>query len=568
MKPAARGLFAFTVFIYFSFLLSGCGSTAGKNSVPGSPVALSLTATPMTIAPGQTATLNWSVPNGAASSLAINGICTTCSLPTGSAPTPPLTSTTTYTATITDSAGRAATAAATVTVTSSLPGPLKHIFVLVQENRSFDNYFGALGAYRSSRLQQAGISDAQTVDAFNPNLALTNHNTGASAKPFHEPTVCTEDLSAAWDESHHDAALSGGDPAWSTTSSFNAGLFAMNNFLDTTASVTQNYDPNGTRAVGFYDQTDIPYYYDLATFFATSDAWFSPVLAGTVPNRMFLIAGSSFGHEYPDLTGHPLYAAPTIFRAMNQANVSWLYYYRDDVFLANFRDSQDPAIQPKILPITDLLSRLGGSCSGAACDADSSLPEVVFIDSASGSSQLDEHPGNNIQSGAAYVQSLIAALMQSDAWSDSALILTYDEGGGLYDHVAPIPVPAPDSLGPGQCPDPNNGSSQYCRVGTISGGFNLSGFRVPLMVVSPFAKAHFVSHTARDYTAILAFIENTFNVPALTARDAFWKQQGDMQEFFDFSAAASLNPPGGSAWTQFLNSQPTGGVCDPTKEAG
>src|SRR5205823_4130691 len=152
--------------------------------------------------------------------------------------------------------------------------------------------------------------------------------------------------------------------------------------------------------------------YDLATFFATSDAWHSPILTNTVPNRMYLMAASSFGHEYPDgSTSHPAYSAKTFFRAMNEANVSWLYYYHDGVFLANFQDWADPKIQTKVFPVSDLLNRLHGVCSGNPCDPDKALPEVIFIDSASGGSGLDEHPDNNIQKGAAYVQSLISALM-------------------------------------------------------------------------------------------------------------------------------------------------------------
>src|SRR5260370_22865016 len=168
--------------------------------------------------------------------------------------------------------------------------------------------------------------------------------------------------------------------------------FSINSFLDTTNNVAESFAPDGRRAMGYYDETDLPYYYDLATFLATSDAWHSPILANTVPNRMYLMAATSFGHEYPDDTGHPAYSAPTIFRAMNTANVSWLYYYRDGIFLSNFADFSDPAIGPKAFPVSDLMSRLANSCSGVFCDADKALPQVIFIDSASGGSGLDAHP--------------------------------------------------------------------------------------------------------------------------------------------------------------------------------
>ncbi len=372
-----------------------------------------------------------------------------------------------------------------------------------------------------------------------------------------------------WDQSHHDVALVGGDTAWATTTTYDSNSFGMSGFLDSATAFSDKNDPNGTRAMGYYNEQDLPYYYDLATFFATSDAWHSPVLANTLPNRMYLMAGTSFGHEYPDTTGHPLYAAPTIFRAMNTANVSWIYYYKDGIFLSNFADFQDPTIQPKTFPVSDLMNRLAETCSTGPCDPDLVLPQVIFIDSGDGPSGTDEHPTVNIQHGAAYVESIISALMNSDAWKDSIFILTYDEGGEFYDHVPPFLVPEPDSYGPGQCPDPNNGSAAYCSTGSLGGTFNLTGFRVPLIVISPYAKPNFVSHVPRDYTAILAYIEEMFGVPALSNRDAYWQGSSrDMNEFFDFTTPALLTAPGGGAWTQFLNQQTSSGICDRSKEAG
>jgi phospholipase C len=559
----------------YSLTATGPAGTAGPLTVTITvPFTLTVIASPGTITPGQSSTLSWEITGGTATAFTLtdgsgNAVCNPCSPNKGMATVTPA-ATSTYTATATASDGTPIQQSATVTVSSVTTGVIKHIFFLLQENRSFDMYFGQLSAYRASRLAQFGITDTQTIDAFDPTVTLTNANTGAKAQPFHEPTMCTENLSPAWDESHHDVSLSGGDGAWATKTTFTNTDFGMAGFLDTTGSVPQQYDPNGTRALGYYNEQDIPYYYDLATFFPTSDTWYSPILANTVPNRMYLMAATSFGHAYPDgSSGHPQYSAPTIFRAMNNANVSWLYYYRDGVFLANFADFFDPKIQSKVFPDSDLMNRLNGMCSGGPCDPDQALPQVIFVDSPSGASHLDEHPDNNVQTGVAYVQSIISALMKSDAWQDSVFILSYDEGGGLYDHVPPFMVPPPDTYAPGQCPDPNNGSPAYCRVGNLEGTFNLTGFRVPLMIVSPYAKPNFVSHVPRDYTAILAFIEKQFGIPSLTARDAYWQDPSrDMSEFFDFSTPAMLNAPNGQPWTQVLAAQPTNGLCDPTKEAG
>jgi phospholipase C len=563
----------------YTISAAGPGGTATQNLIVKVPFALSLTASPSTITTAQPVTLTWQVTQGTAATLSIdNGVCAACALPQGTATVSPAT-TTTYTATATAADGSAIKQSTTVTVGSASTGVIKHIFFLLQENRSFDMYLGRLAAYQPTRLAQFGIQNPPTIDTFDPNVMLTNHNAAPpnKVKPFHEKTVCTENLSPAWDESHHDVTLNrnGGDsawPVWPAITTYSNSDFLMQGFLDTANNVPPKSDPVGTRAMGYYDQTDLPYYYDLATFFATSDSWHSPVMANTIPNRMYLMAASSFGHEYPDNSGHPLYAAKTIFHAMNDANVSWLYYYKDGIFLANFLDFTDPKIGPKTYPVSSLLSILQGSCSGGPCDPDKTLPEVIFIDSASGGSGLDEHPDNNIQPGAAYVQSIVEALMKSDAWQDSAFILSYDEAGGLYEHVPPFAVPPPDTNGPGHCPDLNNGSSGYCATGKLGGAFDLTGLRVPVIVISPYAKPHYVSHIPRDYTAILAFIEQTFNVPSLTARDAYWRDPTrDMNEFFDFTTTppALLNPPTpGQTWQQFLNPQTLDGKCDQTIEAG
>ena len=142
---------------------------------------------------------------------------------------------------------------------------------------------------------------------------------------------------------------------------------------------------------------------------------------------------------------------------------------------------------------------------------------------------LDEHPSDsdaypeNVQTGAAYVAGLVNTFMTSPSWKDSAMIFTYDEAGGFYDHVQPQPVPVPDpnadqypiDLQPGDACDGANQTTGVCS-------FGMTGYRVPLIVISPFAKKNFVSHVVRDTTAWLNLVEERFNVPALTARDAYW----------------------------------------------
>ena len=116
------------------------------------------------------------------------------------------------------------------------------------------------------------------------------------------------------------------------------------------------------------------------------------------------------------------------------------------------------------------------------------------------------------------------------------MFLTYDEAGGIYDHVAPQPAVSPDGIKPLDLP-----AGDICTVSTgPTCDFTYTGYRVPLVVVSPYAKKNYVSHTVADYTAILKLIETRFNVPALTKRDA---AQMDMTEFFNFNNPAWATPP-------------------------
>jgi phospholipase C len=130
-------------------------------------------------------------------------------------------------------------------------------------------------------------------------------------------------------------------------------------------------------------------------------------------------------------------------------------------------------------------------------------------------------------------------------------ILAFDEGGGLYDHVPPIPLPAPDS----QPPD-----SQNVPFTVLPGDFTNSGFRVPFVVVSPWVIPNYVSHVKTDTTSILKFIETRFNLPPLTQRDGS-SAVSDLSDFFDFSTPHLLTPP-------TLPTQPTNGTCDASKESG
>jgi len=397
-----------------------------------------------------------------------------------------------------------------VTVTAASQGlsHLKHIIFMAQENRSFDDYFGRLGAYRVS------LGLPNNVDGMNLGATLFNVN-GQAVHPYHYQTECTDELTPSWDESHLD--VDGGK---------------MDQFVVTNGEFHSPDDPTGTRAMGYYDQSDLPYYYTAAAQFATSDRFFSPVLANTVPNRMYLFTGTSFGNAFPVNPPSGGFTQPTIFARLDQAGVSWRYYYQgaeSSAFIEQFSIFKTDF--KKVVPISNWATDV---------KTPATLPSVIFIERG-GTIGLDEHPQNDVQKGASDVAGIINALIHSPSWADSAFILTYDEGGGLYDHVPPAREVKPDNIAPKLNPTDQKGQ------------FNQSGFRVPVIVISPWVNPHLVSHTARDYTSILRLIEDTFHVSSLTLRDA---NADNMMEFFDFSGGPPLlTPPP-------LPTQPTGGACN------
>ena len=452
------------------------------------------------------------------------------------------TKTTTYTASVTPiySGAPPVVSTSTVTLSTGSISNLNHILFLLQENRAFDNYFGVLAQYRVNHnppIKGAQLSDVNDLHTLPPGFQLCNLN-NLCYPPFHAKTECIENLSPAWDEAHVDMDLVGNDWLHLTQDS----KYKMDKFLDVDWKNGQGgqYDTQHTRPLGYYDQTDLPYYYELATQFTTDDAWYSPAPSNTVPNRMYLFSATSHGHAFaPQNPQDPAWSRPTIFTLLTARGISWRYYYQDNsVFLAQWADWNDPRVRYNVRNIREYYNYL------ASPNADHLLPQVIFIERATYTA-LDEHPLNNIQKGAAVVVDMLSALFNSTAWHDSAFILSYDEGGGLFDHAPPILVTPPDNLNPSDL-----------QKGDPVGYFNVTGFRVPVVVVSPWSKPQTVIHLATDYTSILKLIEKRFDLPPLTQRDATTQDMADPQNgFFDFSFPHLLQVPP-------LPTQPTNGVCN------
>ena len=411
---------------------------------------------------------------------------------------------------------------------ATLSSSIKHIVILVQENRSFDQYFGHLPDY-----WKANGFPSQSFDGSPANTSNPMQNGTGTISPFHFRTVCTENLPPGWNESHNDFNPS--DPT--------SGTATMNGFVMSAEEFSQNpgsgepaiLDMPGYRAMGYYDGNDLNFYYFMASNFATSDAWFSPVMDRTQVNRLYLLAATSAGHANPPTT--PL-SSNTIFGLLQTAGVSWKIYETDPgtAFLGNFQPFASQHIS-QVQPLSQYYSDL----------TNGTLPSVAWIEPGL-VSKLDEHPQTNVQQGEAHVEQVIYALMQSSSWKDSVFTLTFDEAGGAFDHVPPQPAVSPDGILP---MDLRPGDVCTAVLGPNC-DFNHTGFRVPLIVVSPFTKTNYVSHTVADSTAILIYIETRIELPSLTKRDA---AQMDMTEFFDFAHPAWKTPPTPPP-------QNTSGLCD------
>ena len=340
--------------------------------------------------------------------------------------------------------------------------PVDHVIVVMQENRSFDHYFGS----------RDGEVDGIPAGYSNPNAR------GEAVRPTHLASTCV-----AFDPPHQWAAMHTG---WN--------LGHMDGFVR-----ASGLSMGEAVVLGYYEPRDLPFYDWLYRTFAMSDRHFGSVLGGTWSNRNFLYTGSSYGVRNTGERTIP--QARTIFDTLDAAGVAW----------AVFSDGA---------PRQDSLGWTRGHRGFAPTSRffeglrDGTLPPVVFVDPAG---DVDEHPTGDVQRGEAWARSIVTTALSSPLWPRLALVLTYDESGGFFDHVAP----------PSACsPDPDG-----------AGGYDVTdldrfGVRVPFVLVSPWARPSYVSHLATDHTAVLRFIEALYDLPALTGRDA---NASALLDMFDFS---------------------------------
>jgi len=343
--------------------------------------------------------------------------------------------------------------------------PIEHIIIACQENHSFDNYFGY---YPPAVESGFGVPEGWGQ----PN------GQGGTVHPFHLPIPNSLDPKHQWDDIHAE---------------WNNGQ--MNGF----------YTTNGLTAMGYYDGSDLAYYYALADQFTLCGNFFCSLLGGTIPNRLYLCSGTSGGNTSNNVRPGSL-TYPMILDLFEAQGITWKNYRIGALAELSLNDAlflfakwiRDP--------------RLYGTRAGLLDDLDAgTLPQVSLLTPGLLNS---EHPPTPITWGMASLQQIITAVMASAAWPTTAFILTYDEGGGFFEHVAP---PVFDAYG--------------------------AGMRVPTLVISPYARAGHVEGTLYEFGSILKFIETVFDLPTLASVNHRFDAHTPVRNNQAVPPGADLGPP-------------------------
>jgi phospholipase C len=413
---------------------------------------------------------------------------------------------------------------------------IKHIVLFMQENHSYDNYLGTL-AGRGDGLPLGPDGAPAAVNVLpNGQQVPARHLTSTTQSPG-DPTQ-------TWHASHIQYA--GG---------------ANDGFATSIAATVKDGDP--AVAMGYWTEEDLPFYHGLAKTFPVADRWFCSCLGPTFPNRRFLIAGTAHGliDDLPwNMVDYP--AAGTIFDALTSHDISWVNYHNihpvavllrrllgTGGLVALRRLAQVGRWLPGVLnavrgnkSFTADLYPLGlaraarhlRSTQAFFADAAAgTLPAVSVVDPDFGL-YSEENP-QDIALGEAFAASVINAVMNGPGWPGTLLIWFYDEHGGYYDHVPPPEAVPPDDIPGGNwelaLPSWLRAAAssipwvrtQLARLVNADDGphaFDRLGFRVPAVIVSPYARPDFVDSTVYDHTSALRLIEEKWNLPPLTRRDA------------------------------------------------
>jgi phospholipase C len=410
---------------------------------------------------------------------------------------------------------------------------IKHIVVLMMENHSYDNYFGMLaGRGDGFQFGQDGRPTAANPDA-----------DGNSVGCFHMPS--TEQSPDVPCQSWHASQLQ-----------WNAGK--MDGFVTSSQTVLPGA---GARAgMGYWSERDLPFYYGLARTFPLADRWFSSCLGPTFPNRRFLIAGTANG-LVDDLPFHLLDypSAGTIFDMLTRHGISWANYHpvaADQSRVRRLARHRRRMAHRRLISLGQGFRRMTGDIQKdlqftadlyplglARCmlhvhgmdaffaDAEAgTLPAFSIVDPAF--DECSEENPQDIRKGESFAAEVINRVMHGNGWDDTLLIWTYDEHGGYYDHVPPPAAVPPDDVGgSGMATRPRWLRAahkllfpRYVKDAENSGDgplrYDRYGIRVPAVLVSPYARPDCVLSEVFDHTSVLKLVEEKWNLPALTRRDA------------------------------------------------
>ena len=420
---------------------------------------------------------------------------------------------------------------------------IRHIVILMMENHSFDNYLGRLG--RGDGLQEDGPSNRRR-----DGTPVPSHHFRATTQTEGAPSQC-------WRSSH-----------------IQYGEGDNDGFVAAVEDMTPGADP--ALGMGYWDADDLPFYSGLARTFPLADRWFCSCLGPTFPNRRFLLAGTANGlidDAIADIIDYP--ENGTLFDLLNRWGIEWTNYHhvppltlwrkqfgsRWTRMAAQALSSVVPRIDTRVrgdirctanlypLGLTRTLGHLRHVDRFFLDAAAGRLPPVSIVDP-DFASFSEENP-QDIQLGESFAADVIEAVMRGPAWPDTLLLWLYDEHGGYYDHVPPPPAVRPDDVEPGSLPDRGGAfawlvrrlrlSNSRRREDDAEGSFDRYGFRVPAVVVSPRARRDFVSSTIYDHTSVLKLIEEKWNLPSLTRRDAAATAPWDMLDLD--GPGAFLEPP-------------------------
>jgi phospholipase C len=382
---------------------------------------------------------------------------------------------------------------------------IQHVVQLMLENRSFDHMLGLLYPNKTG---PGGVPFE--------GLTGTESNTDASGNVVTVYPIDVTKPGAYF--------MPGADPGegYANTNSqlFGTGKppvppVATNGGFVTNFAAAITFDQQNNRTplagtvasniMGVFPPAALPVLSGLASGFAVCDHWYSSVPTETFPNRAFACAGTSQGHMNDSASS---YTVQSIFGLMTAHSLSWkIYGYTSEPLTrGNYPDTQDAP----------------DTCFGKFPDfqsdcANGTLPQYSFLEPSWGSTGNSQHPNYDVSLGEALIQQVYEALRGGPGWDQTLLIITYDEHGGLYDHVAP----------------PTNAVAPDNSVGEFGFDFTRFGVRVPAVLVSPLIAPGTIfsapaGGTPIDHTSVLKTIELRWGLPALTARDAAAPDLGDV----------------------------------------